>query len=77
MINSKSTRFLLIAAGQNALETSFNQTFAKTLGSRASLWIAPEADHTTAFYRYAEEYEQRVTSYFQTYLSDSRGAFRP
>jgi pimeloyl-ACP methyl ester carboxylesterase len=70
MIASKSTQFFLIAAGKNALETAFNQMFAATLGSRASLWIAPQADHTTAFTLYPQEYKQRVISFFQTGLKE-------
>ncbi len=68
MVQSKSTRFLLIAAGQNKLETEFNQLFAKTLGSRASLWIVPGATHTGAFSLNPATYEQRVTEFFQAEL---------
>jgi pimeloyl-ACP methyl ester carboxylesterase len=68
MVESGSTQFLLISAGQNGLETAFNQTFAQTLGSRATLWVAPEADHTAAFYVYPEEYEQKVMAFFETGL---------
>ena len=68
MIEAKSSRFLFIAAGRNTLEKAFNQLFATTLGSRASLWIASETDHTGAFSRYLEEYEQRVIEFFDDAL---------
>jgi hypothetical protein len=68
MIASQSTRFLLIAAGNNALETSYNQRFAAALGSRLSLWIAPETEHTGAFSRYPQEYEQRLLEFFDSAL---------
>jgi pimeloyl-ACP methyl ester carboxylesterase len=69
MQNAQATRFLLIAAGNNALETSFNQLFAGTLGSRASLWIVPGVDHTGAFARYPDLYEQQVMAFFQSALA--------
>ncbi len=68
MVQSKSTRFLLIAAGQNKLETEFNQLFAGTLGSRASLWVVPGATHTGAFSLNPAAYEQRVIEFFQAEL---------
>ena len=68
MVQSKSTRFLLVAAGQNTLETEFNELFADTLGSRASLWIVPGATHTGAFSLNPATYEQRVTDFFQAEL---------
>lgn len=72
MVASPSTRFLLIAAGRNALERSFNRLFATTLGSRASLWVAPEADHIGAFVVNPEAYEQRVIAFFQAELLGRR-----
>jgi dienelactone hydrolase len=68
MLAASSTRFLLIAAGNNAMETAFNQHFAVTLGDRASLWIAPETEHTGALSRYPQEYEQRVIEFFDSAL---------
>jgi pimeloyl-ACP methyl ester carboxylesterase len=65
MSEAKSTRFLLIAAGNNPLETAFNQLFAKTTGSRALLWNAPGADHTGAFSIAPQEYERRVIDFFE------------
>jgi hypothetical protein len=76
MITSGSTRFLLIAAGGDALETSFNQLFATTLGSRASLWIAPQVEHMGAFPRYPQEYEQRVIAFFESGLMEAQGDTR-
>jgi uncharacterized protein len=77
MLASPSTRFLLIAAGNNGLETSFNQLFATMLGSRASLWIAPDADHTGAFHLDPDEYEQRVIAFFQAELMGFQRASAP
>jgi len=64
MIESGFTRFLLIAGGGNELEVAFNEMFAERLASRASLWIAPEAEHVQAFHQYPVEYEQRVVDFF-------------
>lgn len=70
MIEIEATQFLLIAAGQDALETAFNKMFADTLGSRASLWVAAETDHTGAFSTYLQEYGQRVIKFFDDALLD-------
>jgi dienelactone hydrolase len=69
MLASGDTQFLLIAAGDNAQESAFNQLFAQTLGSRASLWIVPNASHTAAFSMYPEEYRERLTAFFQEALN--------
>ncbi len=69
MLAASSTRFLFIAAGYNALETAFNRHFNDALGSRASLWIAPDTDHTGAFTRYPQEYEQRLIEFYDAALS--------
>jgi len=66
MIESGSTRFLFIAGGGNKLEVAFNEMFAEMLGSRADLWIAPEAEHVQAFRQYPAEYEQRVIAFFDS-----------
>ncbi len=66
MRGTQSTRYLLIAAGNNRLETAFNQLFARTISSRAALWVAPGVDHTGAFARNPQEYEQRVVDFFQS-----------
>jgi hypothetical protein len=68
MMASEPTRFLLIDAGDNSMEVSFNQLFATTLGDRASLWIVPEAAHTGTFHLYPEEYEQRGGDFFKSEL---------
>jgi uncharacterized protein len=70
MRSAENTRFLLIAAGNNELETSFNQLFATTLGSQASLWVVPGVDHTNAFALYPEAYAQRVLDFFQSAFSN-------
>jgi hypothetical protein len=64
MVEAEATEFLLIAGGREALEVDFNRMFAETLGERVTLWVAPEAEHTGAFGRYPDEYEQRVTAFF-------------
>jgi dienelactone hydrolase len=68
MIEAKDTAFLLIAGGEESLETAFNQLFAQTLGERATLWVAPGAGHTQAMALYPEEYERRVLSFFDSAL---------
>jgi hypothetical protein len=72
MVESGSTRFYLIAAGNDDLEVSFNQLFAMTLGDRASLWIAPDVEHTGAFRLYPQEYELRLIEFFQSELAGNR-----
>ena len=62
-------RFLLVAAGNNDEEIAFNRLFAETLGSRADLWIAPQVGHTGAFARYPDEYEGRITAFFDSVLA--------
>lgn len=74
MVEAKSTSYLLIAGGANALEVDFNQLFADTLDERATLWIAPNAPHTGAFGRYPEEYEQRVITFLNKALLDGSSA---
>jgi hypothetical protein len=77
MVEAKTTEFLLIAGGSQALEVDFNKMFAETLGERVTLWVAPEAEHTGAFARYPDEYEQRVTAFFEaTLLAGSNAAAR-
>jgi pimeloyl-ACP methyl ester carboxylesterase len=68
MVASGDTQFLLIAAGNNEQETAFNRVFAQTLGSRASLWVAPNASHTAAFSMYPEEYKGRLLAFFDAAL---------
>jgi pimeloyl-ACP methyl ester carboxylesterase len=64
MLAAESTRFLLIAGGGNPQEVAFNELFARTLGGRAALWVAPQAEHTAAFRLYPQEYEQRLAGFF-------------
>lgn len=68
MVEAETTAFLLIAAGTNDLEVAFNALFAQTLGTRATLWIAPDVGHTEAFDRYPDEYERRVVAFFDAAL---------
>jgi len=64
MTAAESAQFLQIAGGANELEVAFNQLFKDTLGERATLWVAPEAEHTTAYSLYPQEYEQRLIEFF-------------
>jgi len=66
MVAAGSTRFLFIAGGGNELEVAFNEMFAETLGNRADLWIAAQAEHVQAFNDYPAEYEQRVIAFFDS-----------
>ena len=68
MTQAEGTAFLLIAAGSDAQEVDFNTLFAETVGARATLWVAPDASHTGAFKRYPDEYERRVTGFFDAVL---------
>lgn len=64
MERTKDTRFLLIAAGDEAREVEYNRYFAEVLGDRAQLWVAPGVEHTWAFARYPSQYERRVIGFF-------------
>lgn len=66
---TESTRFLLIAGGRVPQEAAFNEVFARTVGERALLWIAPDAGHTGAFARHPGEYEERVIAFFDAALA--------
>lgn len=68
MIAAKSTVFLLIAGGAEALEVDFNTLFAQTLGDRATLWVVPGAPHTGAFERNREAYAAAVLAFFDEAL---------
>lgn len=70
MRSAESTRFFLIAAGNNELEISFNQLFASTLAGRADLWVVPGVGHTGAFAQNPGAYEERVIAFFQSVISD-------
>jgi fermentation-respiration switch protein FrsA (DUF1100 family) len=54
------------------LEVAFNELFARELGERGSLWVAPDAEHTLAFSLYPQEYEQQVVEFFDNTLLGSR-----
>ncbi len=71
MIAADTTSFLLIAGGSVELEVAYNTLFAETVGERATLWIAPGASHTRAAGLYPDEYEQRVTGFFDAVLRPS------
>lgn len=68
MTAADSTRFLLIAGGNKAMEVAFNERFAGAVDGRAELWIVPGAGHTEAFGRYPAEYEQRVIGFYDAVL---------
>lgn len=68
MQQSEAGHFLLIAAGNNALETAFNRLFGETLGARAVVWEVPGVDHTGAFAAQPAEYEKQVTAFFASAL---------
>lgn len=68
MLASASTRFLFIAAERDPLEVAFNELFVRMLGSRASLWLVPDADHTGGHDRHPKAYEQTVIDFFQNAL---------
>jgi dienelactone hydrolase len=74
MVGAESTAFLLIAGGGDDMEVDFNELFAETVGERAILWIAPGAPHTGGFNLYPDEYEQRVTAFFDAVLLGNSAA---
>jgi len=70
MRKTPATRYLLIAAGGNELETEFNRYFAEQIGERVSLWVVLGVRHVGAMSRYPAEYEKRVVAFFdETLLS--------
>jgi pimeloyl-ACP methyl ester carboxylesterase len=68
MIEARDSRFLWIAAGNNALEVEFNRLFTETLGERGELWVAPGVAHIGAFRAFPVEYEERVIGFFDQNL---------
>jgi pimeloyl-ACP methyl ester carboxylesterase len=73
MLEARGTSFLLIAGGATDLELAFNELFAKTLGDRAELWVAPDSPHIGAFGQHPEAYESHVIEFFdKTLLPGSR-----
>jgi pimeloyl-ACP methyl ester carboxylesterase len=68
MIETSDTQFFFIAGGNNEMEIKFNELFAETLGSRASLWVVPETGHVGAFSRFPQQYERRLTAFFDSEL---------
>ncbi|MHC1782000.1 MAG: hypothetical protein AB9891_04405 [Anaerolineaceae bacterium] len=68
MLGANDSRFLWIAAGNNALEVEFNRLFAERLGYRGELWVAPGVTHIGAFQAYPVDYEERVIEFFDQNL---------
>ena len=68
MIAAENTSFLLVVGGSVESEVAYNTLFADTVGARATLWVAPDASHTKALGRYPDEYELRVTGFFDAVL---------
>jgi len=66
--NAQSTRFLFIAAEQDADEIDYNTMFADVADGRSELWIVPDAGHTQGFALYPEEYESRMKEFFDQAL---------
>lgn len=68
MKNTKDTRFLFIAAEKVTDEVDFNTMYADQTQGRSVLWVVPGAGHTQGFSLYPDEYEQRVTAFFDDAL---------
>jgi len=64
MEQSETTRFLLIAVGNNELEVAFNRLFEERLNGRADLNVFLGVEHTDAFYSFPKEYEEVVINFF-------------
>lgn len=65
---ASGTRYLLIAAGNEADEQTFGAMYAAAAAGRATLWTVPDAGHTNAFALVPDEYEQRVLAFFDEAL---------
>lgn len=68
MTQATSTRFLVIAAGQEDDEIAFNTFFQENLPDRCQLWVIPDAAHTGGLSVDPLEYEQRVLDFFNSTL---------
>jgi pimeloyl-ACP methyl ester carboxylesterase len=66
--DAKETQLLLIAAGTIKSEEEYSDAFLEAAGARAELWVVPGAGHTGAYSLVGEEYEQRVTGFFNKTL---------
>ena len=66
MEQSGTTRFLLIAAGNNELEVAFNRLFEERLKGGAELDVFQGVEHIGAFYSFPKEYEAVVIKFFST-----------
>lgn len=62
--NAKDARFLFIAAQKVSDEVAFDSMYHQNTESRSELWIVPGAGHTQAFSLVPDEYEERVTAFF-------------
>lgn len=63
-----TTAYLFLAAGNNSEEIEYNEMFVEAVGEQGTLWIVPDVDHTKAYSRYPDEYEQRVIGFFEDTL---------
>ncbi len=68
MTEAADTRYLLIAAGEEADEQAFGALYADAAAGRTDLWTVPDAGHTQALSLVPEEYEQRITEFFDAAL---------
>lgn len=67
--NAKDTRFLFIAAEKVEDEVAFDTMYAEQAQGRSTLWVVPGAGHTQGFALQPEEYEKRVTAFFDETLA--------
>ncbi len=63
------THFLFIAAENVDDEVNFNTMFSEKTKGRSTLWVVPGAGHTQGLSLYPDEYEQRVTAFFDDALT--------
>lgn len=70
MTQAASTRFLVIAAGQEDDEIAFNTFFQENLPDRCQLWMIPDAAHIGGLSVAPLAYEQRVLGFFSSTLLD-------
>ncbi len=66
--NAKDTRFLFIAAENIDDEVAFDTMYTEQTKGRSTLWVVPDAGHTQGFALQPEEYEKRVTAFFDEAL---------
>lgn len=68
MEQASSTRFLVIAAGEDEDEIAYNTLFQESLPDRCQLWVIPGVGHTGGLAHDPVTYERQVVGFFNSAL---------